>query len=189
MAAHRVFSINELLEAVILQMSLDSIILSTAVCSRWHDLITDSSAIRARLQSEPCFGTDLPVHSILLQNSGLAPINCDLHSPWLFSTYLTTGTLFTARLRGTEVFTFSPAKEGRRFALLTNKRRVVHYDDKHRLWTLQWHDEEGDSIVRRSCGAYSMGAHVLFSYLMTFRAEYEKACTVEESTHDRDPEQ
>jgi len=172
MASQIVFGTYELLEAVILQMSPDTVIVATAVCPFWCNVITGSKLISEKLQNDMDLESNLPLHSVLLDSFYPDTTVCNVSpwSPWLCCTHLSVGTLFTARRGRVEIFTFLPSDQGQRFKLLTRRRRTIRYDSRYRIWTLRWLDERGEVVVERTCGPFSMGASALFEYMETFYA-------------------
>ncbi|PYI34996.1 hypothetical protein BP00DRAFT_463002 [Aspergillus indologenus CBS 114.80] len=54
---HRIFCIPELVEQILLQMDMQTLLISTRVCYLWHDLISKSKAMQTSLFFQPAENT------------------------------------------------------------------------------------------------------------------------------------
>ncbi|RAH76003.1 hypothetical protein BO86DRAFT_405057 [Aspergillus japonicus CBS 114.51] len=54
---HRIFCIPELVEQILLQMDMQTLLISTRVCYLWHDLISKSQAMQTSLFFQPAENT------------------------------------------------------------------------------------------------------------------------------------
>ena len=166
----------EVVENVLLHLSSFDLLVATAVCKHWRQIIESSKRIRDQLLST-------------YNTKNISRWNWHTWSDWHFRTEVSNGTLFVLRsqMKDVEVLLFAPASSK---AKATNHLRVLDERlsftwtwslqdftgwvprpvDGNKFWTpdLEWKDRDGHLVTRVRCKPAPYLNNHLRSYLLAF---------------------
>lgn len=121
-ARDRVFGVYELLEQILLSLSLSDLLIAMNVSQEWRFIILNAPSIRTRLLSDPI--------SRFLRfdfHSEADVVNMHDHSAWFFRTLVANGTVVILRTKQINVQLLVPNDVKQPVQLLDGRRTQVRY--------------------------------------------------------------